>query len=82
MSARGEYIVTGTTFVINLTLSKVRSNNIALAAASGIAATLLEGGTKARSGFKISIDIDINLTFNPSIQSPLLELIRHTDFLF
>ena len=74
----------GKTFVINLTLSKVRSEGrIALAvASSGIAATLLEGGTTAHSRFKIPIDIDNNSTCNIPVQSPLAELIRQTDLLF
>ena len=45
-------------FVINLILSKVRSDNIALAVASGISATLLKSETEVHSRFKIPIDID------------------------
>ena len=50
---------TGKTFLINLMLAKIRSDEgIALATASSdIAATLLDGGTTAHSRFKISIDI-------------------------
>ena len=50
---------TGKTFLINLVLAKVRSEgHIALStASSGIAATLLDGGTTAHSRFKIPIDI-------------------------
>lgn len=50
---------TGKTFLINLLLSKVRSNgNIALAvASSGIAATLLEGGKTAHSTFKLPLNL-------------------------
>jgi ATP-dependent DNA helicase PIF1 len=73
---------TGKTFVINVTLSKVRSDNIALDVASRIAAALLEGETTAHSWFKILIDIDVNLTFNIPVQSSLAELIRQTDLVF
>jgi len=50
---------TGKTFLINLVLAKIRSEGrIALStASSGIAATLLDGGTTAHSRFKIPIDI-------------------------
>lgn len=50
---------TGKTKVLNLLLSKVRSNgDIALAvASSGIAATLLDGGKTAHSGLNIPLDI-------------------------
>ena len=48
------------TFLTNLILAKIRSNEgIALTiASSGIAATLLNEGTMAHSRFKISIDIN------------------------
>jgi PIF1-like helicase len=72
------------TFVINLTLAKVRSEgHIALAvASSGIAATLLDGGTTVHSRFKIPIDIDVDSTCNIPAQSPLAALIRDTALVF
>src|SRR5438876_8311797 len=64
---------TGKTFLINLVLAKVRSDGcIALAtASSGIAATLLDGGTTAHSQFKIPIDIRLDSTCNIPAQSHL-----------
>ena len=64
---------TGKTFVINLTLAKVRSaGHVALSvASSGIAATLLDGGTTAHSRFKIPIDIDVDSTCKIPAQSLL-----------
>jgi|SRR5579859_66145 len=55
---------TGKTFLINLVLAKIRADGgIALpTASSGIAVTLLEGGTTAHSHFKIPIDIHTDLT--------------------
>ena len=49
---------TGKTFLVNLVLAKIRADGgIALStASSGIAATLLDGGTTAHSRFKIPID--------------------------
>ena len=75
---------TGKTFVINLTLAKVRSEGkIALSvASSGIAATLLDGGTTAHSRFKIPIDIDVDSTCNIPAQSPLAQLIRESSLVF
>jgi PIF1-like helicase len=48
---------TGKTFLINLVLAKIRADGgIALStASSGIAATLLDGGTTAHSRFKIPV---------------------------
>ena len=71
---------TGKTFLINLTLANVRSEGkIALAvASSGIAATLLDGGTTAHSRFKIPIDIHATSTCSITAQSPLATLIRNT----
>jgi len=71
---------TGKTFVINLTLAKVRSQGqIALAvASSGIAATLLDGGTTAHSRFKIPVEIHATSTCGITAQSPLAALIRNT----
>nr|XP_046472567.1 uncharacterized protein LOC124214346 [Neodiprion pinetum] len=53
---------TGKTFLISLILAEIRSNNgIALAvASSGIAATLLDGGRKAHSVFKLPLNIQNN----------------------
>ena len=64
---------TGKTFVVNLTLTKVRSGGqVALSvASSGIAATLLDGGTTAHSRFKIPIDIDVDSTCKIPAQSLL-----------
>src|SRR5213079_285712 len=66
---------TGKTFLINLVLAKIRSDRgIALAtASSGIAATLLDGGTTAHSRFKIPIDIQSDSTCNIPAQSHLHE---------
>ena len=71
---------TGKTFLINLVLAKIRSDGgIALAtASSGIAATLLDGGTTAHSRFKIPIDIQSDSKCNIPAQSHLAELIRET----
>lgn len=71
------------TFVINLTLAKVRSEeHIALAvASSGIAETLLNGGTTAHSRFKIPIDIHETSTCGITAQSPLAALIRQMSLL-
>ena len=75
---------TGKTFLINLVLAKIRSDEgIALAtASSGIAATLLDGGTTAHSRFKIPIDINSDSTCNIPAQSHLAELIRETQLVF
>jgi len=53
---------TGKTFLISLILAEIRSNNgIALAVAlSGIAATLLDGGSTAHSAFKLPLNIQNN----------------------
>ena len=82
----GEFFLEGfgdtkKTFLINLMLAKVRSEGgIALAtASSGIAATLLDGGTTAHSQFKIPIDIQSDSTCNIPAQSDLAELIRETE---
>ena len=75
---------TGKTFVINLVLAKVRSEGrIALAtASSGIAATLLDGGTTAHSRFKIPIDIQSDSICNIPAQSNLANLLREADLVF
>src|SRR5213592_4204441 len=75
---------TGKTFLINLVLAKVRSEGrIALStASSGIAATLLDGGTTAHSRFKIPIDIQSDSTCNIPAQSNLANLLRETDLVF
>jgi hypothetical protein len=75
---------TGKTFLINLVLVKVRSEGrIALStASSGIAATLLDGGTTAHSRFKIPIDIQSDSTCNIPAQSNLANLLRETDLVF
>ena len=75
---------TGKTFLINLVLAKIRSEGgIALSAASsGIAATLLDGGTTAHSRFKIPIDINADSTCNIPAQSHLAELLCETQLIF
>ena len=75
---------TGKTFVINLILAKLRSERkIAIAvASSGIAATLLDGGTTAHSRFKIPIHINDTSTCNIVAQSEEAALIRNTDLVF
>jgi hypothetical protein len=72
---------TGKTFVINLTLVKVRSERqIAVAvASSGIAAMLLDGGMTA---LKIPIVINERSTCNIAAQSPEAALIQRTELLF
>ena len=75
---------TGKTHVQNTVLKKVRSaNDIALAvASSGIAATLLQGGTTAHSKFKIPLDADQTSRCNISHGSYLAELMRKTKLIF
>jgi len=75
---------TGKTFLINLVLAKIRCDGgIALStASSGIAATLLDGGTTAHSRFKIPIDINADSTCNIPAQSHLAELLRETQLIF
>jgi len=75
---------TGKTFLINLVLAKIRADGgIALStASSGIAATLLNGGTTAHSRFKIPIDINADSTCNIPAQSHLAELLRETQLVF
>jgi ATP-dependent DNA helicase PIF1 len=75
---------TGKTFVINLILAKIRSDGgIALStASSGIAATLLDGGTTAYSHFKIPIDVQAASTCTIPAQSHLAELLRETQLIF
>jgi hypothetical protein len=75
---------TGKTFVIILTLAKIRSEGrIALTvASSGIAATLPDGGTTAHSRFKIPIDIQVDSTCNIPARSPLAALIRDSALIF
>ena len=75
---------TGKTFLINLVLAKVHlDGQIALAtASSGIAITLLDGGTTAHSWFKIPIDIEPESTCNIPAQSNLADLIQETELIF
>ena len=67
-----------------MVLAKIRADGgIALStASSGIAATLLEGGTTAHSRFKIPIDIHADSTCNIPAQSHLAELLRETQLVF
>ena len=71
---------TGKTFLLNILLSYVRNQGkVALAVAStGLAATLLEGGTTAYSRFNIPLKIYSNSTCNISKKSHLAELLCHT----
>jgi hypothetical protein len=57
-----EPVGTGKTFLISLILAMIRSQNgIALAlASSSIAVTLLEGGRRAHSAFKLPLNMQIN----------------------
>jgi len=75
---------TGKTFLINLVLAKVHlDGRIALAtASSGIAMTLLDGGTRAHSRFKIPIDIQAESTCNIAAQSNLADLIWESELIF
>jgi len=75
---------TGKTYLINLVLAKIRADGgIALStASSGIAATLLDGGTTAHSRFKIPIDIHTDSICNIPAQSHLAELLRETQLVF
>ncbi len=70
----------GKTFLFNMILAKVRSDNkIAIAvASSGIAALLLNGGRTAHSRFKIPIKVTEISTLNINQQSELAELIKAT----
>ncbi|XP_050063125.1 ATP-dependent DNA helicase pif1-like [Aphis gossypii] len=76
---------TGKTFLINLLLTKVRSNrSIALAvASSGIAAMLLEGGRTAHSAFKQPLDlISIETPIcNIPKQSNIAKVFRNSKFI-
>jgi len=75
---------TGKTFLINLVLAEVQlEEGIALpVASSGIAATLLDGGTTAHSRFKIPIDIQPDSTCNIPAQGHLADLIGETKLVF
>jgi len=75
---------TGKTFLQNTTLAQLRvDGRIALAtASSGIAATLLTGGTTAHSRFKIPIDIDATSTCTIAKNSHLAALLRETALIF
>ena len=76
---------TGKTFLLDLLLSKVRSNNkVALAvASSGIAATLLEGEKTAHSTFKLPLNLLLEETPICSItkQSARGKLLQNTDLI-
>jgi len=63
---------------------KVRSDRaIALATAfSGVAATLLDGGTTAQSRFKMPIDIQSDFICNIPTESHSMDLIHETDLAF
>ena len=75
---------TGKTFVINTILSRLRSEgHVALAVAqSGIAATLLAGGTTAHSRFKIPLNADSSTKSNVAVQSHEAELLRRAKVIF
>ena len=76
LKARGG---TGKTYVLNSILKKVRTldqHSIALAvAASGIAATLLQGGRTVHSRFKTPLKTDNSTVFDIKKQSNLAQLI-------
>jgi uncharacterized radical SAM superfamily protein len=65
---------------LNILLSYVqKQGKVALAMAStGIAATLLEGGTTAHSRFNIPLKVYSDSTYNISKRSNLAELLYHT----
>lgn len=67
----------GKTFVINNVLRRVRSRgDVAIAiAASGIAATLLDGGATAYSRFKIPLDADTQSTSSIKAHTTEAELL-------
>ena len=69
---------TGKTFLINLSLAKIRSQNyIAIAVAlSGIASTILSSGRIAHSTFKLPLDLtdDDETTCNITVNSPTGQL--------
>ncbi|KAF1981904.1 hypothetical protein K402DRAFT_296376, partial [Aulographum hederae CBS 113979] len=69
---------TGKTFLQNTVLAHQRlQGKVALAvASSGIAATLLAGGTTAHSRFKIPINLDENSTCNIPKRSHLADLMQ------
>ncbi|XP_044591373.1 uncharacterized protein LOC123269604 [Cotesia glomerata] len=73
---------TGKTFLINLLLSKIRSENkIAIAvASSGIAATLIDGGKTAHSAFKLPLNLchSESPLCNISKQSDIAHVLRET----
>jgi PIF1-like helicase/Helicase len=75
---------TGKTFVQNITLAQQRlQNRVALAvASSGIAATLLAGGTTAHSRFKIPVDVHEDSTCSIPKNSHLADLLRETRLIF
>ena len=75
---------TGKTHVQNAVLQKLRSRgDIALAvASSGIAATLLQGGTTAHSKFKIPLDADQQSTCNITKSTNLACLFRAAKLIF
>jgi uncharacterized radical SAM superfamily protein len=68
---------TGKTFIENLLLANVRSQDgVALAvASSGMAAILLKGGRTSHSRFKIPLDIHSESLCNVSAQSDLTKLL-------
>lgn len=70
----------GKTFVINNVLRRVRSRgDVAIAvAASGIAATLLDGGATAHSRFKIPLDATAQSTSSIKIQTAEAEVMQRT----
>jgi PIF1-like helicase len=74
---------TGKTFVENLLLANVHSQDrAALAvASSGIGAILLEGGRTSHSRFKIPLDIPSESLCNVSAQSDLAKLLQITDLI-
>ncbi len=72
---------TGKTFIYNTILAKIRSDRqVAIAVAtSGIAASLLDGGTTAHSIFKVPLKCNNQTTCNINYDSELADLIRKTE---
>lgn len=76
---------TGKTFLVNLSLAKVRiDKKIAIAvASSGIAATQLSGSTTAHSALKLPLDLNRYATpiCNISKQSDMAEVLRKCELI-
>lgn len=69
---------TGKTYLENVLLKSLRSQNQIALAVAGIAAQLLQKGRTAHSRFKIPIDLHCTSVCNIYVQSYLAEMIRQT----